>query len=168
MGLRRGSLISAGFLHELGEEIPVWGERSGIHVTISTSQDFNGHPESEIRLAQVVGVESFLTVGLGGQAVEVSEYHTAHRTSEEIPDVVSLASVNGGALRKWCEVVVSNGVDVRRVSMDYGQVKGDFMIVDELSEGNCTVERVCSRFWMCNEQARAMKVRKRMVLAMLI
>lgn len=52
--------------------------------------------------------------------------------------------------------------------MDYGQVKGDFMIVDELSEGNCTVERVCSRFWMCNEQARAMKVRKRMVLAMLI
>lgn len=52
--------------------------------------------------------------------------------------------------------------------MDYWEMEGDFMIVDELIEVNYTLERVCSKFWMCNEQARAMRARKRMVWAIQI
>lgn len=142
-------MVAVGLLDELGEKVFVCGERSGIQVIIVSSQDLDGHPESEVGLAQAVGVESSLAVGLGGQAVEVSEDHAAHRACEEITDLIGLASIDG---RCWTtetsEVVVSNGVDVESVAMDCGEVKGDLVIVNELNKGNCTVERVCSRFWM--------------------
>lgn len=84
-------------MDKLSEKIPVCSEGAGIQVVIVSCQDLDGQPQFEVGITEAIEIEASLVVGVDGQAVEVSQDHAAHRTAEEIPDVVGLASVDGGS-----------------------------------------------------------------------